>query len=368
MKRESLIFCLGLFLFLGVLIPHLHSKQFQYTFTALHNEYKLINLNVRYKDGSEETANLIVTYYKMSRKLVYELTTESGQTGKVEAVAPDDPFLYDVMCTPNLLNSCQLFTEGPVFGQVCEPAFRRMFMDDEKRSALRQEYEALKAADLDRPPIILSPLNDSTHTTPSKVEIKLQLTRKPITPCRQWEFTVVFDRWDSSQGSNGKWVSGPHSYTRFQGYESANESSCFAEYNFKFEPGKYRVTARAKHKDGRQTPWSHHNEFSVKLNIPKRIVARQPGITITSPKSGQSFKVGDSIHVQWNSYGINQNVKIGLVKGGNIILFTPAGGTENDGNWRGTIPSNVPPDTYRLGVATEDNAIRDLVENIIIKN
>lgn len=369
MKRKPWILCLSLFLFLSVLLPQLNGQQFSYKFKALHNEYKRTNLQIRHTDGSRESCELTVTYYKLPMKMAYELKSERGYTGKIEATAPDDPFLYDVTCAGiKYVQYCSLFDENLTFGKICTPEFRKIFMDDNKRAALRQEYEELRMAGLDNPPIILSPLNNSTETNPSKVQVKLQLTRKPITPCRRWSFTVVFDRWDPSQGSSGKWVSGPHSYSTFQGYESANESSCFAEYNFKFEPGKYRVTARAKHSDGRQTPWSPHNVFTVKLNIPKKMVARQPTLSITFPKSGESFKIGGGIQAQWTSYGINQNVKIGFVQGGNIITLTPPGGTNNDGYWRGPIPSNVSPGTYRLGIATIDGSIRDLVDDIIIEN
>jgi len=366
MRRNLGIVCFILFLCTS-LMPQLHGQQLQYKFTALHNEYKLENWALRHVDDSIEYLDMSVIYYKLSMKMVYELKSDRGQTGKVEAIAPDDPFLYDVSCTAKDLDYCSLFDVRPLFREICTPGFRRIFMDDNKRAALRQEYEALKMADVDKPPIVLSPSNGSTQTNPSKVQVKLQLIHKPVTPCKRWEFTVVFDRWDPSQGSNGKWVSGPHSYTSFQGYEAPNESSCFAEYNFKFDPGKYRVTARAKHKDGRQTPWSRHNEFTVRLNIPKKMVARQPSLSITSPQSGQSFKVGDYIQVLWTSFGITQNVKIGLVQGGNIIALTPPGGTNNDGHFRRTIPANVSPGTYRLGIATMDDTIRHLVNNIIIE-
>jgi hypothetical protein len=369
MKRKVWIYSLSLFLFLSVLSPQLSGETFSYEFTALHNEYKLTNYVFRHADGSRETCELTVTYRKLPLKIVFELKSERGYTGILEATAPNDPFLYDVTCSPvRYVSYCDHFDDQYVWGKICDPAFRRAFIDDNKRAALVQEYEALKNADLDKPPIILSPLNDSTQTNPSKVQVKLQLTRKPITPCKGWSFTVVFDRWDPSQGSNGKWVSGPHSYTDFQGYESENESSCFAEYNFKFNAGKYRVTARAKHKDGRQTPWSHHNVFTVRLNVPKKMVVRQPSLAITWPKSGKAYKVGDMIEVRWTSYGINQNVKIGLVQGANIIALTPPGGTPNDGHFRRTIPASVAPGTYRLGIATMDDSKRNLVNNITITN
>jgi len=109
-------------------------------------------------------------------------------------------------------------------------------MNDQEQAALRQEYEDLKQADLDVAPIILSPKNNSSHVGPGNLDIEMRLGKLPITPCKKWTFTVVFDRWDPSQGANGKWVSGPHSYTTFQGFENDQETACLAKYPFSFGP------------------------------------------------------------------------------------------------------------------------------------
>jgi hypothetical protein len=370
MKHKMFILSFILVLFLSVWLPQLNGEQFSYEFTALHNEYKLTNFSIRHTDGSRENCELTVTYYKLSLKMRYELKSERGYTGIIEATTPDDLFLYDVTCAgKKWVSYCDLFDDKYVFGKICDPAFRKMFMDDNKRAALRQEYDALKMEGLDEPPYFRSPHHNSIQTNPGRVKVELFLARKAVTPCKQWSFTVVFDRWDPDQGSNGKWVSGPHSYSQFQGYENeGGGGGCLAEYYFDFKPGKYRVTARAKHKDGRQTPWSRHIEFTVRLPIPKKMVAKKIELTITSPKNGDTFSVGDYIQVLWTSYGINQNVKIGLVQNGNIIALTPPGGTPNDGHFRRPIPTNVSPGTYRLGIATMDDSKRHIVDNIIIEN
>jgi len=99
----------------------------------------------------------------------------------------------------------------------------------------------------------------------------------------------------------------------------------------------------------------------------RKLAVRQPGITITSPGNGDTFTQGDLLHVRWSSAGVTKKIKVGLVKGQKIILFTPQGGIPDRGLWRGKIPEDVPPDTYRLGVATVDNSMRDFLENITIK-
>ncbi|MBN1222806.1 MAG: hypothetical protein JXB23_06125 [Candidatus Aminicenantes bacterium] len=363
MKRIVWILSLVIILSFIVLPRAMYSKDFQYTFSILHNEYKA----TIYLDSPEGRENffLTATYYKLARTLAFELESDRGQHGRIEADAPDDPMLYDVMCHSEIKESCQVINDTASLQNICESGFRRYFMDDQKRAALRQEYEDLKQADVNIPPIILSPKNNSTHVGPGKVEFEMRLGKLAITPCKKWTFTVVFDRWDPSQGSNGKWVSGPHSYTTFQGYENDPETTCLAKYSFSFMPGKYRVTARSKHQDGRQSRWSPYIEFSVTME--RKMTAMKPGIYISSPKSGESFTQGDLLHVRWTSVGVDQKVKVGLVKGQTIIPFTPAGGIEDKGLWRGHIPMDVPPDTYRLGVATMDNSKRDFLENITIK-
>ena len=72
MKRILWILYLGLFLFLSVLLPQLQSQDFQYNFTALHNEYKLIGWYIRHPDDSLEYFNLHVIYYKLPLKLVWK--------------------------------------------------------------------------------------------------------------------------------------------------------------------------------------------------------------------------------------------------------------------------------------------------------
>jgi len=367
MKRFLLILGLSIFLFIGIASPYSFSAV-DYKFTANTNVYKTQS-HWTHADNSLEHFDFTYTYYKLPHKIKFEMTSDRGQHGIVEAEAFVDPMLYDTACTGSakIVKHCPLLDWEPEFKNPCgKPVVYQVMGSDAQRAAVLQEYEAAKQAHLQHPPVIISPEPNSSQFSTDKVTVELGLKLVPVTPCKHWTFTVVFDRWDESAGSNGKWTSGPHSYTAFKGYdhEEGGHIYCRAKYYFDFKPGKYRFRARARNADGRQPGWSPWSEFSVKLKPTANIPT---GLNITSPKKGESFFIGDQIHIRWTSFGIDQRIKIGLLQGGNIIPITTAQGVENTGYWRWTIPSSVKPGTYRLGIATLNNSHNDVVDDIGIK-
>jgi len=365
MKRFTFCvgFCALLFLCIGISLSY---GSLEYTFSSTKNVYKTDSYWT-HNDNSKEHFDFTYIYYKLPRKAVFEIKSDRGQHGIIEGKTSPDPMLYDSSCASAIKKHCPLLDWEPDFKDVCGQAVIKQFMGSgSKRASVRQEYEAAKQADLQFPPEIISPEDNSSQAASGKTEIELGLKKIPVTPCKWWTFTVVFDRWDESAGSNGEWKSGPFSYTSFQGFEHEEGGTvyCRAKYFFDFKPGKYRFRAKAQNADGRKLPWTPWSTFSIKLAVSPNIPSV---LNITSPGTGESFFIGEIMRIRWQGLGIDQRIKIGLIQGGNITPVTTANGVENKGYWRWIIPSSVKPGKYRLAVATLDNSQKDFVNNIKIK-
>ena len=182
-----------------------------------------------------------------------------------------DCFLYDVPYT-SLNNN----TGDPPDYYADLPNFLRIFFPSAAQDAWRQEndqaIEEAKLLNTQHWPLIFSPKTDSVQ---SEVNVVTRLLWPAAEADEGWKFTVVFDKWDSDQGSTGKWVSGPFSYTEYDAIQEEYDGNNLSKIHFyirgqkKFNiyPGKYRVTVRAVAKDGRQTPWSPKIEFSVEAQL-----------------------------------------------------------------------------------------------------
>lgn len=82
-----------------------------------------------------------------------------------------------------------------------------------------------------------------------------------------------------------------------------------------------------------------------------------PTITVTSPKSGDDWRIGDNMRITWTSADVSGNVKIELLKGGSIV-GTLVAETTNDGvyNWvLGSSFSLTPGTNYQVRVSSLSN-------------
>lgn len=89
-----------------------------------------------------------------------------------------------------------------------------------------------------------------------------------------------------------------------------------------------------------------------------------PSLTVTNPNGGESWTLGASVSVQWNTNNVDGNVKLALFEG-NTYRKTIVNSTVNDGEYTWVVPSWLPVgDNFRVRVrSTQDISIVDFSDD-----
>jgi len=89
-------------------------------------------------------------------------------------------------------------------------------------------------------------------------------------------------------------------------------------------------------------------------------------IHVISPNGGEKWYKGESYYITWESEGIGNTVKIGLLKDGKPYELI-AGQTDNDGIYSWIIPDYLPTSyNYQVAVSTLDDKIYDVSDGFFI--
>lgn len=180
-------------------------------------------------------------------------------------------------------------------------------------------------------------------------------------------FIIIVNRWDPSQGSNGGWTDGAHSYESFNGFLFDN-LQCRGKRTISLQPGKYRIGCMVKHTrpEIKPSPYSAWKPLEVAWKTSEEMIDKvtRPHFRIKALRKGDTWYVGKNQSLSWHSFSVHGKVKVFLVKGKAVATLTstnrheltPPGGVKNTGYWRRNLPNNIPPDeNYRVLVQLVDD-------------
>jgi len=81
----------------------------------------------------------------------------------------------------------------------------------------------------------------------------------------------------------------------------------------------------------------------------------QPSINVTSPKGGETWKIGETYNITWNSSGLN-NINIGTSAGGSNLVIA-SGVVASQGSYAWTIPNTFTVGNYILTLSSINGSI-----------